>query len=102
MEVAAFLADKARSVTVVGNRQIPFESVLGPEIGRHVMWMHQQKGVKFMMNVQPQRFLLSEDKDLTGVLLSNGSEIDADVVVLGIGVEPSTEYLANDRLLISQ
>lgn len=37
MEVAAYLSDKASSVTVIGNGKFPFQSSLGTEIGKVTM-----------------------------------------------------------------
>lgn len=37
MEAAAFLSDKAKSVSVVGKSSVPFQAVLGSEIGTLAM-----------------------------------------------------------------
>lgn len=37
MEVAAFLADKASSVSVIGKSDVPFQAVLGKQIGEVAM-----------------------------------------------------------------
>ena len=96
MEAAAFLSDKAASVTVVGNRDIPFSAVLGPEIGSYLKGLHTAKNVKFVMGTTPEKFITNSEGSLCKVALENGEEIDTDVVVLGIGVDPSTEYIRNN------
>ena len=96
MEVAAFLSDKAASVTVVGNRDIPFSAVLGPEIGSYIKGLHMAKNVKFVMGTTPEQFITNSEGSLSKVVLENGEELDTDVIVLGIGVDPSTDYIRNN------
>lgn len=95
MEVASYLASKAKSVTVVGNGAVPFERTLGPEIGQLIKGMHEKKGVKFAMNTGVEAFKASADseKDVGEVALQNGETVAADVVVLGVGVIPNTAFL---------
>ena len=54
--------------------------------------MHEEKGVKFILNASPEEFLSDDDGNLTGVVV-NGETIDADVCVVGIGVTASTGFL---------
>ena len=54
--------------------------------------MHEDKGVKFLLNATPEAFVSDADGQLTHVVV-NGEQIDADVCVLGVGVEPSTNFL---------
>ena len=44
MEVAAFLIGKAKSITVVGMERVPFERVLGTEVGGAYQALHSSKG----------------------------------------------------------
>ena len=48
--MAAFLSDKAESVTIIGRTKYPLERSLGPEIGEMVQRMHEAKGVRFVGN----------------------------------------------------
>ena len=98
MEVAAYLKDKAASVTVVGNTDIPFSSVLGPEIGSYLKRLHMDKNVKFVMGTKPKKFFTNDEGVLTKVLLENGDELVSDIVVFGIGVVPSTDYIINEEI----
>jgi len=41
MEVAAYLSDKAASVTVIGSSKFPFQSSLGPDIGKMTMQVRE-------------------------------------------------------------
>ena len=59
--------------------------------------MHEEKGVKFILNASPEEFLSNDDGQLTGVVV-NGETVDADVCVVGIGVTASTGFLVKPRL----
>lgn len=41
MEIASYLIDKASSITVIGSSEMPYQSTLGPEIGRVTMMVRQ-------------------------------------------------------------
>uniref|UniRef100_A0A8D2PB18 Rieske domain-containing protein n=1 Tax=Zosterops lateralis melanops TaxID=1220523 RepID=A0A8D2PB18_ZOSLA len=52
MEVAAFLSDKAGTISVVEREEFPFQHALGPQVGGVAMKMLQNKGVKFHMKTE--------------------------------------------------
>ncbi|HEV2200245.1 MAG TPA: FAD-dependent oxidoreductase [Bryobacteraceae bacterium] len=89
LEVAASLRDRGLEVAVVGKDAVPLEKVLGPEFGKFVKDLHEQHDVRFHLVSTPQA--IREDR----VELSNGQTIDAEMVVLGVGVVPRTA-LAKD------
>jgi NADPH-dependent 2,4-dienoyl-CoA reductase/sulfur reductase-like enzyme/nitrite reductase/ring-hydroxylating ferredoxin subunit len=89
LEVAASLRDRGLDVTVVGKDVVPLEKVLGREFGRFIKDLHEQHGVDFVLGVTPQA--IKKDR----VELSNGQAIEAEMVVLGVGVLPRTK-LAQD------
>jgi len=89
LEVAASLRDRGLEVTVVGKDAVPLEKVLGREFGQFIKDLHEQHGVRFILGVAPQA--IREDR----VELSNGQSIEAEIVVLGVGVSPRTK-LAQD------
>ena len=67
------------------------------------MKLHQSKGnVQFAMGSTPTAFV-GDEKDgdggsLTKVVLADGTEIEADICVLGVGVEPNTDYLSSSAV----
>lgn len=93
MEVAATLAGRGVQVAVVAPQQAPFESTLGPEIGNMYRELHEQNGAKFFMGRTVARF--EGDGKVQAVVLDDGQRIEADLVVVGIGVRPITNYLTN-------
>ncbi|XP_066929188.1 apoptosis-inducing factor 3-like [Clytia hemisphaerica] len=93
MELAAYFSSKCKSVTVIGSgrTKYPFEKLLGDRIGKMYYNQHTSKGVKLIMD-SPVKELVGENGKVAGVVLSNGQTIKADVVLVGIGVTPSTKY----------
>jgi NADPH-dependent 2,4-dienoyl-CoA reductase/sulfur reductase-like enzyme/nitrite reductase/ring-hydroxylating ferredoxin subunit len=91
MEVAASLTERKRHVTVVGAGNEPFEKVLGRDIGRLLRSLHEKHGVTFRMNVEVTGF--SGTTVVQSVSLNDGTTLNADMVVFGVGVSPATEYL---------
>jgi NADPH-dependent 2,4-dienoyl-CoA reductase/sulfur reductase-like enzyme len=60
-------------------------TVLGPQVGKFLRSLHERKGVAFSL----QQTVVAIDE--RGVTLKNGQTIEADLVVIGIGVKPLTE-----------
>jgi len=89
MEVAACLAGKAKSLTVVGMEKVPFERVLGYELGGAYERLHASKGVAFRMGRTLIDFRGQAGK-VTAVTLDGGEALPADIVVVGAGAIPAT------------
>jgi NADPH-dependent 2,4-dienoyl-CoA reductase/sulfur reductase-like enzyme len=92
MEVASFLRkNKNLDVTVIGLEQVPFERVLGPNVGSALQNLHEENGVKFKLGRTVKE--ITGKGAVDGVLLDDGTKIDADLVIMGVGVRPVTNYL---------
>ena len=92
MEAASSLMAEGRQVTVVAQEKVPFERILGPEIGAMFQKLHEEKGVKFEVEAEVTA-LLGEAGHITGVQLKAGPVLPAEAVVLGVGVRPATDFL---------
>ncbi|CAH1232283.1 AIFM3 [Branchiostoma lanceolatum] len=101
MEVAAYFAGKASSVSVVGVSSTPFGRVLGEQVGSMLRKMHEEKGVKFYMNSGVVEFK-GENGKLKEVVLQSGETLPADLCVVGIGVTPNTEFLSDSGIEITK
>ncbi len=98
MEVAASLAKGRKlSVTVVAPEALPFERILGPEIGRMFQSEHEANGVQFRLRSEVAE-IKGKGNKVASVVLKSGEEIPADLVVIGVGVQPTTDYLAESGL----
>ncbi|KAL8763925.1 MAG: hypothetical protein Q9184_000368 [Pyrenodesmia sp. 2 TL-2023] len=100
MEVANALSSN-NTVTVIGMESAPLERVMGSEVGKIFQKLISKNGVKFHMeasvdSAQPSQ----DDKSKVGsVSLKDGTSIPADLVILGIGVIPATEYLKDNSAI---
>jgi len=93
MEVAASIVKKSKSITVVGMENVPFERVLGGEIGKVLQQFHEAQGIKFVLNAIAKEFLKSDDGAVHTIVLKDDSKIAADIVIIGAGVLPATSFL---------
>jgi NADPH-dependent 2,4-dienoyl-CoA reductase/sulfur reductase-like enzyme/nitrite reductase/ring-hydroxylating ferredoxin subunit len=82
LEAAASLRARNIEVHVVGLEQRPMERVLGPEMGDFVRALHEEHGVIFHLG---DTITAIEGKRAT---LKSGGVIEADLVVVGVGVRP--------------
>ena len=91
LETAMSLGKRGGKVTVVTPEEILFEKVFGERVGRYVQQLHEEAGVTFKLGRRTQA--ISGEERVTGVLLDDGSSLPADVVIVGIGVTPATDYI---------
>jgi NADPH-dependent 2,4-dienoyl-CoA reductase/sulfur reductase-like enzyme/nitrite reductase/ring-hydroxylating ferredoxin subunit len=91
MEVAASLRERGLAVTVVGREAAPFQRQLGEEVGQAFVTLHRQHGVEFRLGIGVQA--LAGEQEVKSVVLESGECLDADLVVLGLGIKPSTDFL---------
>ncbi|MCL5030180.1 MAG: FAD-dependent oxidoreductase [Bacteroidetes bacterium] len=97
METAYSLRKRGLQITVISQEEIPFEKVFGREVGNLFKKLHEDNGVKFRLSFSLKEFVGKEK--VQAVLLQNGDRIETDLVVLGVGVKPSTSFLKNLNLL---
>ena len=84
LEVAWSLRERKLEVAVVGKGSLPLEKVLGGELGTVIRETHEANGVKFHLGRKPTAI---QDRH---VELDDGTKLDCDLVVVGIGVRPNT------------
>ena len=82
METAASLVGRGLSVDVIAPEKHPLEKVFGRELSDLILAAHAAKGVRLHLGAKVARI---EGKQ---ALLQGDDHIDADIVVVGIGVEP--------------
>ena len=82
LEVAASLRARGLEVHVVAPGKVPLEPILGEEVGAFVRGIHEAKGTVFHLGERPKAITP------TAVELESGQQIEAELVVLGVGVRP--------------
>ena len=95
LEVAASLRTRKLEVHVVAPDKRPMERILGPEMGDFIRALHEEHGVIFHLETKPEAI----DEV---VHLENGHTIEADLVVVGIGVRPRTGLADNAGLTVDR
>ena len=83
LEVAAALRARDIEVHVVGTETILMEKVLEPEVGNFLRKLHEDHGVTFHLGTTATTI------DKQSVTLKSGERLQADLVVVGIGVRPA-------------
>ncbi len=96
LEVASSLRARGIEVHVVGPEAIPMARILGEELGSFIRTVHEQHGVIFHLG----RGAAAIDNE--AVTLSDGTRIDADLVVIGIGVRPVTSLAEQAGLMVDR
>ena len=92
-EVAASLRQSGVEVVVVDRNKVPLRRVLGEEVGRVMEGIHRDHGAKLIFEDTVAAF---EGADrVERVVTQGGLRIECDFVVVGLGVEPVTELLAD-------
>jgi 3-phenylpropionate/trans-cinnamate dioxygenase ferredoxin reductase component len=99
-EVAATCRTRGLDVTVLEALPQPMVRGLGPELGAVIAGMHRDHGVDLRTGVEVRALEDDGDGNVRGVRLGDDAVIDADVVVVGVGVAPETAWLAGSGLTV--
>jgi NADPH-dependent 2,4-dienoyl-CoA reductase/sulfur reductase-like enzyme len=91
-EVAATARAAGVEVTIVEALPLPFERVLGEQMGQVCARLQHENGATVRAGVRPERF--TEAGDRVGVRLVDGTELTADCAVVGIGTAFDNGWLA--------
>ncbi|MFD7846020.1 NAD(P)/FAD-dependent oxidoreductase [Nocardia sp. NPDC059764] len=91
-ELAASFRARGLDVTIVEPQPTPLYAALGEQVGALVARLHEAEGVELRCGVGVET-LVTEGDSVSGVRLADGSVVDADLVVIGIGSVPVTEWL---------
>lgn len=97
-EVAAASVLQGMRVTVLEAQDAPFERILGAEVGEAIMSGHRQRGVTVWTGAAVAG--LHGREHVESVELATGERLDADIVVLGLGVAPCTDWLLGSGLVV--
>jgi 3-phenylpropionate/trans-cinnamate dioxygenase ferredoxin reductase subunit len=90
LEVTAAARLAGVEVTVVETLELPLLRVLGREVAEIFAALHRDNGVDLRFGAQVQE-ITGRDGRVTGARLADGGHVDAEAVVVGVGITPNTE-----------
>lgn len=96
LEVAAVARSQGLDVTVVETAARPLTRVLGPDAGQLVTELHEERGVRLRCSTTVTE-VRGEDC-LAGVVLDGVEFVPADLLLVGVGAVPNTEWLSGSGL----
>jgi NADPH-dependent 2,4-dienoyl-CoA reductase/sulfur reductase-like enzyme len=97
-EVAASAKQLGHEVTMVEALETPLASSLGHRLGTHLREAHERRGVRVLCGRKVERF---EGTDhVRALVLDDGTEIECEVVVVGIGMAPSVSWLEGSGIAL--
>lgn len=99
-EVAASCRERGAQVTMVEPLPAPLARVLGAEMGEVVAALHREHEVDLRLETGVGSIVEGPDGGPLRVQLTDETVVDADLVVVGIGVSPNTGWLHGSGLLI--
>jgi 3-phenylpropionate/trans-cinnamate dioxygenase ferredoxin reductase component len=115
MEIAATACGLGADVTVIEPVARPLADRLGDHVSARLLELHRSHGVKLLLGVGVQGFATSQPgggpytpsggepgnpRPVRAVHLTDGRLVDADAVLVAIGAEPCTDWLAGSGLTI--
>ncbi len=96
LEVAAAARHRGAAVTVVTPESLPLHRVLGDRLAKVFLDLHHEHGVDFRFGARVQE--LRGGPDVAQVVLGDGTTVNADFVLVAIGVTPNTGLADQARL----
>lgn len=100
LEVAASARKMGATVTVLEAQPRVLARVTGPELSIFYEGLHRDAGVVIRTGVTVQCVECSASGDVQAVVCGDGSRIDADIVVVGVGMLPNVELAAAAGLAV--
>ncbi|QES40393.1 FAD-dependent oxidoreductase [Streptomyces venezuelae] len=99
-ETASSCVALGHDVTVVEAAPLPLTAQLGPEMASVCAGLHARGGAELLTGVGVAGLRGAAGRFVTGVELADGRLLPADVVVVGIGATPRTDWLAGSPLAV--
>lgn len=96
LEVTATARGRDCTVTVIDPNDVPLKASMGTRLGGFFADLHRQHGVQFQFGRTVSE--LRGNENVQSVVMDDGTELRADVVVVGVGVHPVVDLLGPDLL----
>jgi nitrite reductase (NADH) large subunit len=98
LEAANGLMKRGMDVTVVHVMPWLMERQLDDVAGKLLQKSLEERGLKFLIGVQTQELVGGEDGRVKAIRFKDGTEVEADLVVMAVGIRPNTELAEKARL----
>jgi len=95
-EVAATAKGLGAEVTIIEALEVPLAPILGAELGRWFADLHLEEGVRLLTGAMLAR--AEGSGRVERLLLADGTAVECDVVLVGIGTVPATSWLESSGL----
>jgi len=89
LEAAAVFRKMGLPVTVIERMERVLNRVAGPELSSFYEAEHRRQGVELMLNHSVEALVGDDSGQVRAVSLADGSEVEADLVIVGIGIVPA-------------
>ena len=99
LEVASAARGYGNEVVLIEPQPVPLFGVLGQELGEFYAQLHRDHGVDVRLSVGVTSLIGGAGR-VTAVALNNGTQVAADVVVIGVGIRPNVSLAADSGLLV--
>ncbi len=96
LEVAAAARTHGATVDIVATATLPLQRVLGDEVASVYAALHTSHGVTFHFGASVRE--LRGDGSVSAVVLDDGTELPADVVIVAVGIRPNVELAEQSGL----
>jgi NADPH-dependent 2,4-dienoyl-CoA reductase/sulfur reductase-like enzyme len=96
LEATASLRARGVEVTIVDGGSAPFQALGAPDFSSFLVELYREHGVEMLLRDGVDAFL--GDGKVEAVRTASGQDLDADLVVVGIGVAPATAWLEGSGL----
>jgi 3-phenylpropionate/trans-cinnamate dioxygenase ferredoxin reductase subunit len=90
LETAAAARQAGAEVTILETAELPLLRVLGPEVAQVFADLHRAHGIDLRFGVQVAEITGSGGR-ADGVRLADGTQVSADVIIVGVGITPNSQ-----------
>jgi 3-phenylpropionate/trans-cinnamate dioxygenase ferredoxin reductase subunit len=100
LETAAAARAAGLQVTLIEASSLPLVDVLGPHVAEVFADLHRDNGVELRCNAKVER-LTGDGDAVSAVTLNDGSTIDADLVIVGVGITPNVALAEEAGIVVN-
>jgi len=94
-EVAATASKAGVDVTLIEAEPLPLARALHPELAAWIVAMQREEGVDVLLDTKVEQ-LVGDGDTLEALVLSDGTRLELDALLVSIGIVPATEWVGAD------